>query len=314
MLCCHSPAWAGSKVVAVVAFEGVEIDDELFLKQVASNVSKGLLRVLDPARYQVLQVERPSTIESPPLCTNDCELEWAAAQAADYVLYGSITQIAGRFAVTLHLRSVGNRSITRQDQRFMDDRFQLRRELPTVAQYLLHDAGLGRKPPKPEDSDSWGPPPKPGIGYLVMETEPAGLRYELDAKHRHLSSSEKRELAQGEHHIQVVDPCFRGTKQRYRFWVLEGLTERVTFPVQERVAGVDFRVRDWNGAPVEADIFIDDVKLQQTEKQIVGICRKTARIEHQGAVQKIQLNLEESQFETIEVRLPRPPWRWWWQR
>ena len=104
MLCCHSPAWAGSKVVAVVAFEGVEIDDELFLKQVASNVSKGLLRVLDPARYQVLQVERPSTIESPPLCTNDCELEWAAAQAADYVLYGSITQIAGRFAVTLHLR------------------------------------------------------------------------------------------------------------------------------------------------------------------------------------------------------------------
>ena len=135
-------AWAGNKVVAVVGFEGVEIDDEPYLKRVANNVSKGVLRVLDPARYEVLHVERPSGSESLS-CSDDCELEWAAAEAADYVLYGTIIQIDGRFAVTLHLRSLGNRSIKQKDKRFMDDRFQLRRELPTVAQYLLYDSGLG---------------------------------------------------------------------------------------------------------------------------------------------------------------------------
>ena len=141
-----------------------------------------------------------------------------------------------------------------------------------------------------------------------------GLRYELDTEHTELSSIEKREIPQGEHQLCMVDPCFRGTKQSYRFWVQEGMTERVSFPVQERVAGVDFRVRDWNGAPVDAAIYIDDVKLQQTEKQIVGICRQSVRIEHQGSVQELKLSLRESQFEIIDVRLKRPPWRWWWQR
>jgi hypothetical protein len=144
------------------------------------------------------------------------------------------------------------------------------------------------------------------FGLLTIETVPSGLPISIDGKA--VGRAPLRDLKKdpGQYDIVHTDPCYQ-EKGKEGLEIKKGESRTYVLETSKRMGGLKLAALKEDGNHLKAKVLIDGVAVGWTPyngKQ-VSTCAKRLRVEHQGAVAELTLNIEEGQPTLLEATFPQ---------
>lgn len=144
----------------------------------------------------------------------------------------------------------------------------------------------------------------PNFGYLEVTTSPSGVEVLLDGKAIGKAPIAQREINPGPHQVEVHDPCFYQTGEK--FILKRGETKTIRLELKEREAGVTVTAEDGAGNDVDAEIVVDGKSIGRTPGTYkVPLCSKEIEVRAKAGVYRQKLSLEEKKVATIRSVLKK---------
>ena len=143
---------------------------------------------------------------------------------------------------------------------------------------------------------------EPDFGYLSVESEPAGIEVTLDGKSIGKTPINKVPLSPGPHQVETKDNCYYQTGEK--FTANRGESKNIRLEIKPKEAGIKVTATDDTKNDLEADIFLDNVKIGITPGVYkVPLCSKEILVQTDRRKYKGPIVLKEKQTQIFSVIL-----------
>jgi len=145
---------------------------------------------------------------------------------------------------------------------------------------------------------------EPDFGWIEVAANRDNVDVFLDGRIIGKTPIAKRELDPGPHQVEIHDPCFYQTGEKFVLKRSEMKTIRLE--LKEREAGVAITAQDGNGNDVDAEIVVDGKSVGRTPGTYkVPLCSKEIEVRAKAGVYRQKLALEEKKIATVRAVLKK---------
>ena len=142
----------------------------------------------------------------------------------------------------------------------------------------------------------------PDFGWITVRSEPLGLSVSLDGKPLGTTPLNRKQVAAGPHQVLVADTRYFDKGKQVQ--VERGEHEEVELTLKARQGGLVVKARDRAGNDLEAEVYLDGVKVGATPlaKQVI-VGRHTVVVQADGKRWEKTVDVREKQVERLLAEL-----------
>ena len=143
----------------------------------------------------------------------------------------------------------------------------------------------------------------PNYGWLTVKSEPAGLEVKINGRLAGRTPLVRVEQDPGLYEVLIESPCYYPAGKRVE--LKKGEEKEVSVAPAPREGAVEVTARDKKGNDLEAEVYIDGVKVGETPGRFKAmVCAKELEVRHpQEGSKKLSLSIEERKVAQLEVIL-----------
>ncbi len=143
----------------------------------------------------------------------------------------------------------------------------------------------------------------PNYGWLTVKSEPAGLEVKINGRPAGRTPLVRVEQDPGIYEVLIESPCHYQSGKRVE--LKKGEEKEVSVAPSPREGAVEVTARDKKGNDLEAEVYIDGVKVGETPGRFkANVCAREIEVKHQKeGTKKLSLSIEERKVAQLEVIL-----------